>query len=80
MIDLILSIGNYRAHRGSIRFKGIDYHSDGLHGLRHPVTIKYDPGNTSKIYIHDSTGKYICTANRVNLQPIRPMTGGCRCL
>ena len=76
-IDLFLAIGKYRAHRGSIRFMGIDYYSDGLHGPRQPVIIKYDPENASKIYIHDSAGKYICSAHRVNLQHVEPCTGGC---
>jgi len=57
--------------RCRVKLYGIDYESDALHGITHPMTAMYDTANMETIWVYTPDGQYVDEANAV--QAIHPV-------
>ena len=48
--------------RNGVYFLGQHYNHPELYGRRHPVEIRYDLQDTSRLYVYDTSGEFLCEA------------------
>lgn len=68
LLDLhhfMMSIEMKTINRNGIRFRKKNYYDPKLFNRRHPVNIKYDLQDDSKIYVFEQDGTFICEASPV---------------
>ncbi|MBU1002759.1 MAG: Mu transposase C-terminal domain-containing protein [Proteobacteria bacterium] len=69
--DLMLTKTLRTLNRNGVSVMGKNYYSPELYNRRHQVEVRYDPqllddaGDVAHVLVYDSTGNYLCRADRV---------------